>query len=435
MKSHLLVLVSLLFISVFNLAEAQSLNFRFNNYFYSWQRIDSLSDAETAKTTHIRGYQNYLLEVNSGKWSLNTLAQTEEDVLNKVDSKGFNYRFYNLYLKGSNLYNMLDVKIGRQNLFAGAGTGTMDGLYLKLKTGKNKEYQFALYGGTPAPYSYEFENYSDLSKNYQFGGQFTYYGVKDLMASVSYLNRKRTPQSYTAVRLDSAFNTTIRELSFDGPAEQLAGFDFNYVFPAKHNVFAKAYYDIEFKKLYKAEVNLKLALSDAARVFGEYIYREPHYTYNSIFWVFNYTSYQELSGGFDYTLDNGINIYGKTGLVQYSNDNSVKIDVGFSHPNYGFTYSRYFGYAGESDGVSGYYQRNFNDNLFSASASISYSRYRLGNAYDTDKINSLNWMLGLTYRPIPQISIDAQEQVLINRIHEFDIRGLIGFSYWMFKKF
>jgi hypothetical protein len=432
MKSTLLILFAFFF-SV-NLSQSQTLNFRFNDYIYAWQRIDSLSDNSSAKTTHLRGYQNYLLEFNSGNWTINANAQTEEDFINRVD-RGFYLRFYNLYLKGTNLWGAVDMKLGRQSIFAGAGTGSIDGLHLKLKAGKFKEYQLAAYAGSPTPYDYVLDKYPDIEKNYHFGAQFTYYGIRDLTASLSYSNKKRTPLSYTALRLDSLFNTTTRTITLDGPAEQLAGFDLNYTYLGKHNFYSKVNYDLQLKKLYRAEANVRVALNDKIRAFGEYNYREPHYTYNSIFWVFNYTKFQEVNGGLDYTLDNGINLYGKVGAVLYENDNSVKVDAGFTHPNYGVTYVRYFGYAGESDGVNAYYQRSFCDNKYSGSASVSYSRYRLGDVYDTEKVNSFSGMLGFTYRPVPEFSVDAQGQLLINRIYSTDTRFLLGINYWLFKKY
>ncbi len=446
MKTRLPVLVTALFaLCITNLAMSQSVNFRFNNYFYAWQRIDSVSNNSAAKTMHIRGYQNYLLEFNSGKWSFNTLAQTEEDVIHKV-GRGFHYRFYNLYVKGTNLFDVLDVKLGRQNIFAGTGRGTIDGLNLKVKAGKNKEYQFAVYGGAPSPYTYEFDKYPEIKKNYMFGAQFTYYGVRDLIASVSYANKKRTPEPYTAYRLDSLFNLTTREITFDGPAEQLAGLDFNYTYLAKYNFYGKAYYDVTLKKLYKAEFNVRANLPENFRVFAGYIYREPHFTYNSIFWVFNYTKNQEIEGGLDYTLKNGINIYGRAGYIMYdksattsiaapssSKNTSLKLQAGFTHANYGLSFTRYMGYAGESDGISGYAQREIVKNMLSGSASLSYSRYKLGQ-YEIDKVNSFSGMLGITYRPSPQFSVDAQGQMIINRIYKTDARFLVGFSYWLFKK-
>ncbi len=439
MKPKLLLLVAVFLFS--GSLYAQSVNFRFNNYFYGWQRIDSLSNTSTAKTTHIRGYQNYLLDVNSGQWSFNTLAQTEEDVIKKV-GRGFAYRFYNLYVKGSNLFGVLDIKLGRQNIFAGTGKGTLDGLNLKVKAGKNKEYQFSLYGGALAPYSFEIKEYPEIKNNYHFGAMFSYYGVKDLMASVSYSNKKRTPEAYTTFRADSLYNLVERTITFDGPAQQLAGLDVNYTFLGKHNFFGRAYFDVEYNKIYRAEANIRVQINNELRGFVEYTYREPQYSYNSIFWVFNYTKNQEVSGGLDYTLKNGINIYGRTGIVLYEKSanstystktNSVKIQAGFSHANYGLNFTRYMGYSGESDGVSAYFQRDIYQNKVSASASVNYSNYKLGD-YLVDKVNALSGQLGITYRPMPQISFDVQGQYLINRIYKSDVRGLVGFSYWLFKK-
>lgn len=439
MKPKLLLLVAALLLT--GSIYAQSVNFRFNNYFYGWQRIDSLSNQSSAKTTHLRGYQNYLLEVNGGGWSFNTLAQTEEDVIEKV-GRGFAYRFYNLYVKGSNLFGVLDVKLGRQNIFAGTGKGTLDGLNLKVKAGKNKEYQFSVYGGALAPYSYEIGKYPDIKDNYHFGAMFSYYGVKDLMASLSYSNKKRTPEPYTTFREDSVYNLVERTITFDGPAEQLAGLDLNYTYLMKHNFYAKAYFDIKQKKLYRAEANVRVQLNKELRGFVEYIYREPRFSYNSIFWVFNYTKNQEISGGLDYTLKNGINIYGRAGVVLYekntdqifvTKNNSFKIQAGFTHPNYGLNFTRYMGYSGESDGVSAYAQREIMKDKLSGSLSVNYSSYKLGD-YVVDKVNALSGQLGITYRPMPQFSVDIQGQYLINRIYKSDARLLVGFSYWLFKK-
>lgn len=432
MKPKFIILI-VIFLTA-NFAVAQSVNFRFNNYFYTWQRIDSLTNNSDAKTTHLRGYQNYLLEFKSDKWSFNTLAQTEEDLTNKV-GRGFGYRFYSLYIKGSNLFDLIDMKLGRQYIFAGTGKGAIDGLNLKIKAGENKEYQFSLYGGALTPYSYEFSDYPELSKNYHFGGQFTYYGVRDLTASLSYTNKKSTPDPYTAFRLDSAYNLVERTIELDGPSQQLMGLDLNYTYLRQHNFFGRFYFDAVQNQIYRAEVNARVSLPENFRVSAEYIFRNPYFSYNSIFWVFPHNKNQEISGGVDYTFENGINAFVKSGIVLYEDDNSVKLQAGFTHPNFGLSFVRYFGYAGESDGINGYYQRKIFDDRFSGSASVSYSRYRLGNIYDTEKVNSFSGMLGITYRPMPQLSFDLQGQLLSNRIYKTDTRLLVGFSYWAFEKF
>lgn len=431
MKPKLIILAAFLVIG--NIAVGQSLNFRFNNYFYSWQRIDTLSTSSDSKTSHIRGYQNYLLEFKQDKWSFNTLAQTEEDLINK-SGRGFGYRFYNAYIKGSNLFDILDVKIGRQYIFAGTGKGSIDGLNLKLKAGKNKEYQFTLYGGALTPFSYEFSDYPSVDKNYHFGGQFTYYGVRDLTASLSYSNKRTTPESYTALRLDSAYNLYEKTIDLDGPSQQMVGIDLNYTYLGQHNFFGRFYYDAVQNQVYRAEVNARITLPENFRASAEYLFRNPYFSYNSIFWVFEHNKFQEISGGLDYTFKNNINAFAKVGVVLYEDDNSTKLQAGFNHPNFGLSFIRYFGYAGESDGFTGYYQRKVIDDRFSVSASANYSRYRLGNIYDTDKLNAFSCMLGMTYRPIPQLSFDLQGQLLSNEIYSTDTRLLVGFSYWAFTK-
>jgi hypothetical protein len=434
---------------------SQTINLRFSTYFYGWQRADSLNVNSTPKTTHIRGYQNLLLDVSKEKWGFNTLIQTDEDVIHRID-KGFNYRFYNVYLRGTNLFNLLDIRLGRQYVFAGVGKGAVDGLWLKVKTGKNKEYQLALYGGYTTPYDYMFNKYPKLKENYSAGAIFTYGGVKNLYASLSYLNRRRKLPAYDAIRLDTLSNAYTVIIDPDSRSEHYAGFDFTYSFQNKYNFYGKAFYDIAMRKLYRGEFNVSAGVAKNLNISAAYMYRLPQISYNSIFWVFEHQQSMEVEGGVDYVLPNGFNLFARVSNVFYkstdvedptantiANDKNyaLRITGGFSHPSYGFSYVKYTGYAGESDGVSGYYYRNFCNNMLSTTLSAGYSRYRLGEFETTadgtkiDRINSLTAMLGFTYRPTPQISVDLQGQFLKNQIYSSDVRFLIGFNYWLFRKY
>lgn len=440
MKIKLLTLIIFLF-STAGILKSQSLNLRFSTYFYGWQRADTITaTGSEGKTTHMRGYQNLLLNVNKDKWSFNTLVQTEEDVLNKIGD-GFNYRLYNLYVKGSNLFNALDLKLGRQYVYAGVGKGPVDGLYFKVKAGKNKEYQIAGFGGILTPYDYSFENYPTLEDNYMVGGQFSYYGVRDLFVGLSYMNKKRQLPSYYAMRIDTAFNSYEVLVEPDSKSDQLAGLDFNYTYMLIHNFYGKAYFDIYRMKLYRGEFNARFKAADNFHVSAGYTYREPQLSYNTIFWVFEHKQTNEIEGGADYTLKNGINLYARVSDVIYSStdnnslkNNSLKLNVGFSHPSYGLSFVKYTGYAGESDGVSGYFQRELIKPILTVTASAGYSSYYLGE-FESDRVNTFNGLVGFTYRPTPQFSVDAQGQFMINRIYKLDSRFLIGINYWLFKKF
>ncbi|MBK8553492.1 MAG: hypothetical protein IPL53_21470 [Ignavibacteria bacterium] len=85
------------------------MNLRLNTYFYSWERADSTNP--DFETSHLKGYQNLLIGVNdkSKKWSFNTSLLTQEDIVNK-SGMDLIILFYNLYIKGTNLWNALDVQ-------------------------------------------------------------------------------------------------------------------------------------------------------------------------------------------------------------------------------------------------------------------------------------------------------------------------------------
>jgi len=428
-KSSILLFFVISFSSSVSI-NAQSLNMRFSTQVYGWERADSINS--DSKTAHLRSYQNLLIDASKDKWSFNTLVQTDADLMNKI-GKGFDYRFYNLYIKGSNLFNVLDVKLGRQYLFSGVGTGAMDGLHLKLKAGEHKEYQFTVFGGSITGTDYEFSGYAPFSENSIYGGNFSYYGIRDFYASVSYINRHKKPEPYTAIRYDSLFNPYQTVISTDSPEDQLMGIDLNYTYNKRHYFFGKLYYDINNEKLYRGDFNANLLVTDNLRFTGFYSYHQPQIRYNSIFSTFAQSEYQEAGGGVDYTLKNGINIYGKISDVFYTDENSIKLQAGFSHPSYGLSYTHYSGYSGESNGLGGYYYRKLAD-ILSMNLGLNYSNYRLGE-YSTEKENVFSGLLGLTYRPNTQLSFDAQGQFITNRIYKTDVRFLIGVNYWLFTKF
>jgi hypothetical protein len=87
--------------------------------------------------------------------------------------------------------------------------------------------------------------------------------------------------------------------------------------------------------------------------------------------------------------------------------------------------------AQEVDGISGYFQRQLLQDKLSTSLSVNIQ---------------VSWVIMIPIKKIRQvhldlltglyqISIDAQGQVLINRIYKGDVRFLIGLNYWLFKNF
>jgi hypothetical protein len=411
---------------------SQTVNARFSTSFYTWERYDSIGSESSTK--HLRAYQNILLDVSQKKWSFNTNAQLEGDIMEK-SGRGFAYRFYSLYIKGSNLFDVMDVKLGRQYVSAGVGRGYIDGAHLKLKLGKSKEYQLTAYGGGLSPLSYDFdygEKYQ-LKDNISYGAMFQYYGVKDLMLGVSYYNKHRAVPNYYAPRLDSALFTKIVEIQTEPFADQLAGFDFSFFKPA-YQAMGKVYYDVNLKKLFRADVNAGFNVAKNLRFNVGFLYREPQISYNTIFWVFQQKPLSEFEAGLDYTLLNKYNIYFKVSDVMYDNDNSAKFSFGFSHANYGLSFVKYTGYAGESDGAFGYFNYELLKSKFAVTTGLNYSNYSIKN-YSEDKVSAFSGILGLVYRPVNHFTVDLQGQIITNKIYKTDTRILLGFNYWLFKKF
>lgn len=436
-------LILLTFILVFAFLTSgfsQSLNLRLNSSFYTWKRLDEVPAVGTSATytTHLTGYQNLAFDFNFGnKWTLGTSVQTDEDVINK-NGRGFSYRFYDVYLKGSNLFNALDLKLGRQYVSGGSGRGTIDGLQFKLKLGERKEYQIVGYGGYLTPLAYDFQGYNKkLSENYLAGGQFLYYGIKDLSVGLSYANKNRAMEPYWTTRADSLFNPIDYYVQPESQANQSAGMDLTYRLMKKHNMYGKLYYDFNTKKIYKGEVNAIFALNDKIKLSVGYDYKEPQLSVNTVFWVFNYQKYQEVQSGIDYTtklFGTDVNIYGRFGGVIYDKTNSLKFQLGLSSAAYGIGITKYTGYAGESEGAFVYLNHELVKSLLTLTSSLNYSRYNLGN-YSSDKVEVFGGALGLTWRPISRFSIDAQGQLMTNEIYKTDARFLLGFNYWLFSKF
>jgi hypothetical protein len=436
-----LILISFILVFAFLTSGfSQSLNLRLNSSFYTWKKLDEIPAVGTSATytTHLTGYQNMAFDLNFGnKWTLSSSIQTDEDVVNK-NGRGFSYRFYDAFLKGSNLFNALDLKLGRQYVSAGSGRGTIDGAHFKLKLGEKKEFQIIGYGGYLTPLDYNFEGYNKkLKENFLAGGQFLYYGVKDLSVGLNYSNKNRAMDPYYTVRADEVFNNKTVYIETESRAEQTAGLDLTYRLMKKHNLYGRAYYDFNQNKFYKGEFNGIFALNDRFKFSVGYFYKEPQLSVNTIFWVFNYQKYQEVQTGLDYSTKlagKDINIYGRFSGVFYENANSLKIQLGISSASCGLGITKYTGYAGESEGAYAYANHDIVKSMLTLTSSLNYSRYNLGN-YNKDKVNVFGGTLGLTYRPVSRFSIDAQGQLMTNEIYKNDARFLIGFNYWLFSNF
>ncbi len=417
-----------IFIAFVSNSLSQSLNLRFNHFFYSWERADSINGD---MKSHLRGYQNLSADINKNNWGFSTWMQTGEDFTNRV-GRGFDFSLYNAYIKGTNLFGALDLKFGRQLVFAGVGRGSLDGILMKLKTGKFSEYQFTVYGGFNTPGNYSFTNYGSLNNDFLAGARLGYYGPQGIVAGLSFMEKRRYQSGYSATRLDSAFNTAEYRFETDSKQLTLAGFDFSYNYLNKLETFGKLYYDFNRELIYKGELNAAYSFG-SARISASYLYREPLINYNSIFWTFDHNSYREFEGAFSYTLNNGYMLFAKAANVSYEEDNSLRYQIGFSAANFGLSCIGYSGFAGNSLGFNANGSMQLIKEELSASASVNYSNYRIGNI-EQENSNALGILAGLDYTPDRKFTVSLQGQLATNKNYQYDSRVLLGFNYWLFSK-
>jgi len=432
---YILALVTLTIFVLSAQVNAQSLNFKLSTYFYSWERTDSI--ASGYETSHMKGYQNLLLDITQDKWSLNTSLLTQEDIVNK-SGDGFDYSFYNLYIKGSNLWNALDVGIGRQFIFAGVGNTSVDGLSLRYKAGMKKQYQISVFGGALTPDNYDFQSYSSFNNNFIFGSKFSYYGDQGFTGTLSYFLKRKQYDPYYAPRIDTMYNTTNELIVTDSKDQQLIGLNLNYTGKQNYTLYGKAFYDLYINKFYQAEFNFSYLIIDNFRMTLDYSYRGAQLTYNTTFWTmaqfWPLSHYQQLEATADYTLKNGMNLFATYSNVFYIDDNAAKYQFGFKTPAYGLYYIGYSGYSGESNGAVGYVYHQLVPEKLAGNVTLNYSNYNLGN-YSSQNENQFSGIVGLAYRPNRQFTIDAQGQFITNRIYSIDSRFLLGVTYRLFSKF
>jgi len=64
---------------------------------------------------------------------------------------------------------------------------------------------------------------------------------------------------------------------------------------------------------------------------------------------------------------------------------------------------------------------------------VSYAQYKLNESSSLD--NALSAGVGVTYRPMPVLSLDTQFQYVQNKIYANDLRLFLRLSYYLTQRF
>jgi hypothetical protein len=411
---------------------AQTISGRINTTFYSWDRLDgSMTRPYDYNTiSHFRGYQTVRLGVAYGDVSIRTYGQYSTDFNRSMDGDPRG-RIYDLHLRWRNIFNVLDMSVGRFPVFAGAGRGTIDGgsLRVNLQDGRYTAYVYA--GSLVRPFqSGRIQPWNDRR---MVGGQFAVRPFQGLYASLSYMDRHNKRAPYIATRADSLFNPIQVLIDGDSREYQLASADISYSHRNQASVYGRFDYNLDDSRPQRAELWSRVTVSPTVALTAEYIYREPLIPLNSIFRMFEVESNQEIVGGIEYRYNDWLTVSGRAGGVLYDDESSMRYTIG-GYSKYGsLSFSRTDGYAGEMNSLSVMAPYPVAaEHRWVVTAGGGYATYKTADA-GSDAEWALSLIGGISHKVSRSFSLDFQAQYLTNRVFDYDTRVLFRVNYWFFE--
>ncbi len=406
-------------------ALAQLTTGRLTTSFYGFEGRDSA----LAKVLYLRAYENVYFNAASGDYSFNMNAIVSNDFGSTIQTDP-ELRVNSFLMKVKNIGGHADISAGRQFVFAGVGSGLIDGI-----SGSARFFGNALvvhgYGGSNVIQSREIrKNY--IGTNGLFGGQVTYAPIEDGVVGVSYMNKRWERKPYAALRMDSLFNPYSIVINSRPNEEELASIDVEYQHGQVYSVQAKTDYDILSKDISKVQGFTRVGVMKELNVTAEYIFRQPRLAYNSIFSVFNINSTKEIEGGLEYRPMSKTFLFARFANVNYVDESSQRVVVGGAYDFISATYTQNFGYAGELNGVSVQATYPMMERTFTPMCAIGFATYKLDKVDPASKV--FNGTFGVVYRPLQTLSTDLQIQWMSTPQYKSDMRIFLKINYWFSEK-
>lgn len=421
MKSRWVIVVAFLLPTPL---EAQQISGRISTSVYGWERFDSAGRSEKI----FRGYQTLQFDAQHHTLSLHTNLLGASTASGRFGGEDALVRLSSAFLKLRRLGDILDLNVGRIPVFAGVGTGTVDGAVANVTT-TDKSIFATLYGGANVRPSLKSTGFDNLDNNFLVGGQIAY-RLSDGggRIGVSYVHRRTKPGSYIVVRPDSLFNPVLMNVDPASRSEQLGGVDATVNWDKRASLYVRYDYDIGGDRVTRAEGSLRASLMDNLIATATAIHRNPRIPSQSFFSLLPFESNTEYEGGMESSIHPSLRLFGRFAYVSYSNAASRRLTLGLNTRYASLRYSGVNGYAGEMNSVSIDAMYPFLGRQLVPTFGFSYTRYR------QDKRSSLADVLagtaGAAVHLSSAITLNGQLQWLRTTLFENDVRVFGKVSYW-----
>ncbi len=411
---------AILFFTVSFQLYPQNVNGRVSSSILTFERFES----ESVSNTYFRTYQLLNLNINYDNYSIRTYMNLEDDAQKKLEFDP-RLRLYNLYFEARNLFDIATIKLGRQPIFNSITGGSFDGVTLGFKY---DEYKLTAYYGGNVPAYQKFEITDKWSDDFLLGADFLTTILSDFTFGLSYINKHFKPYEYNAIRYDDDLNPITVLIRSKSQQYHLASAKVIYELPNTLDLHTKAEYDLNYNLISRVEFGGEYYYNKKLNFNLYYNYREPMIRYNSIFSVFDYGNTQEIEAGAGYKILDWLSVNGAFGYVNYSDENSSRLNIGVSSKYGTLSYRKTLGYAGELDALSLYTAYSFLNNLITPSIGLSLTKYKLSK--DDNANDLITFLGGVNVRPWRMLSADLQGQFLKNKIYKNDFRLLFKINYW-----
>jgi len=346
----------------------------------STQILSFINDFNNGREVDIGQY--LLMNVTNidkeGKISITGYGRGVQDLNN---GNGITGRLYYLYGQYRDLFNVADIRLGRQFVNLSAGSAIIDGLQVDLKN--IGPIGFTVLGGRDVVFGLNGE--IGHSGNCDFGMSAYLLGFKMTQLDVSWL----------------------RKWDNGDVSRDIIGGNFNQYLLDKIRLYANVRYDLNAEVFDEVLAGIKYFPTPNLIFTGEWYQSYPTFDTTDIFSVFAVNRYQEYLFRADYTINEFVGVHGGYTKEDFGdNSTSDVVEVGVTlHPidkvTVNLSYDRSSGYGGDLNGgtidvsydinrmtqvAAGMTYDVFNRDFFPSSSGTEHAqRYWVGGRYKLAK--------------------------------------------------
>lgn len=323
---------------------------------------------------------------------------------------GHNYddtgRLYYFYADYRDLFDKVDLRLGRQFVNNSAGNAIIDGLQVDLKN--IGPVAFTAFGGRDVVYGLD--------------GELGYSWNSDLGISAYLAGFKQTDLEVS----------WLRKWDKSEAARDIIGGSFKQYLFGLSKIYGNARYDLFSEAVVEGQVGLKVFPISSLTLTGEYYQSYPTFDATSIYSVFAVNKYREGVARVDYNLNDVVAInagynrqwYGEgaTADVYHVGTTIAPID----HLKVNVEYDKRHGYYGSQNGVICDVDYEFNKSAQIAGG-ITYDVFQR-DALTNDEIARRYW-LGGKYRIAKNMAVSGRIQDDVNAKYSENVSGRVTFDY------